>query len=399
MSAPASSSSTSPVHTGPITVLLVEDDEGDALIVREELADAALPVQITWARSIAEAEEHLPGDVACVLLDLGLPDASGLEGLRRLRDRAPDVAVLVLTGHDDEHRGIEALGTGAQDYLVKGAAAGPLLARSIRYAIERRRAERSQLALREANLQARENARLERGLLPTPIVANGLVQVTTGYRAGRRRALLGGDFYDVVQAADGAVHAVIGDVSGHSADEAALGVSLRIAWRTLVLAGRPPAEVLPTLEELLMHERHSAEIFTTLCALRIAPGGDRAELHLAGHPPPILFGAGGAGLVEGRICPPLGVMQPGSWPGTEVSLPPRWALLLYTDGLIEGRVDGQSGRLGSERLAAMVGERTGDDDWRGDPRTLVDGLIGAVEALNGGDLTDDLAMLVIADGR
>jgi DNA-binding NarL/FixJ family response regulator len=358
MSSPASSPSSPPNATTPIAVLLVEDDDGDALIVREELRDAALPVEITWAKSLGEAEEHLPGDVACVLLDLGLPDATGLDALRRVRDRAPGAAVLVLTGHDDEHIGIEALGAGAQDYLVKGAATGPMLARCIRYAIERRRAERSQLALREANLQARENARLERGLLPSPIVPDGDVQVTTGYRAGRRRALLGGDFYDVVQTSDRAIHVVIGDVSGHSADEAALGVSLRIAWRTLVLAGRAPAEVLPTLEELLVHERHTTELFTTLCALRIAPARDRADLHLAGHPPPILFGGGRAALVEGRICPPLGVMQPGSWPGTEVALPADWSLLLYTDGLI-----------------------------------------GAVEELNGGELTDDLAMLVIADGR
>ena len=95
-----------------------------------------------------------------------------------------------------------------------------------------------QAQLGAANLTAEENARLERGLLPRPLVADPAVAVDIGYRPGRERALLGGDFYDVVEAADGTLHAVIGDVCGHDPDAAALGVCLRIAWRTLVLGGR-----------------------------------------------------------------------------------------------------------------------------------------------------------------
>ena len=72
-----------------------------------------------------------------MLLDLGLPDASGLEGLRRLAARADGVALLVLTGLADEHRGAEAVAAGAQDYLVKGQVDGQLLTRAIRYAIGR----------------------------------------------------------------------------------------------------------------------------------------------------------------------------------------------------------------------------------------------------------------------
>ena len=60
------------------------------------------------------------------------------------------------------------------------------------------------------------------------------------YRPGRANALLGGDFYDVVETPDGTVHAVIGDVCGHGAAEAAIGVCLRVAWRSLVLAGETP---------------------------------------------------------------------------------------------------------------------------------------------------------------
>src|SRR3954454_13971696 len=238
----------------PLRVLLVEDDEGDALIVEDLLDDSAATVQLLHVRTLAEALD-VAGGHDCALLDLNLPDTTGIAGLQRLREAAADLAILVLTGLDDERRGIEALAAGAQDYLIKGHVDGALLARSIRYAVERRRAEDAHRQLSLARVQASENARLERGLLPTPLIGDAALEVVAHYRAGRRRALLGGDFYDVVQDAAGAVHAIIGDVCGHGPDEAALGVALRIAWRTLVLSSTADDAVLATLQEVLAAER------------------------------------------------------------------------------------------------------------------------------------------------
>ncbi|MGZ4615393.1 MAG: response regulator, partial [Actinomycetes bacterium] len=79
-------------------VLLVEDDEGDAFLVRELLTDAAPDIAIERVRTLAEAGVLLPGRFDCVLLDLGLPDAAGLEALRMVLEAAPSLAVLVLTG-------------------------------------------------------------------------------------------------------------------------------------------------------------------------------------------------------------------------------------------------------------------------------------------------------------
>src|SRR5690606_18080372 len=110
------------------------------------------------------------------------------------------------------------------DYLVKGEVDGALLARSIRYAFERRRADDAARAMYEAELRAQENARLERGLLPRPVLRDKNVDVVVRYRPGGRRMLLGGDFYDAVETADGVLRVMIGDVCGHGPDEAALGV-------------------------------------------------------------------------------------------------------------------------------------------------------------------------------
>lgn len=391
----------SPSSRFPVQLLLVEDDPGDALLVESLLSDAAPHMEVVRVDTLRTAEEALPGGLDCILLDLNLPDSIGLEGLERMRRAAPDVAIVVLTGHDDEHRGIEALGAGAQDYLAKGTVDGAVLARAIRYAIERRRAERSQQELLEARLQARENARLERGLLPRALVRDPRVALTTGYRPGRRRALLGGDFYDAVELPGGTLHVMIGDVSGHGPDEAALGACLRIAWRTLALAERPPEESLALLQEMLTHERHATDIFATLCVLTVAPERTHGAVFLAGHPPPVLVDARGLRVLDApHVTPPLGFVNPTDWIANPVRFDGDWALLLYTDGLIEGRVGPGPERLGPERLVELL-ERRGAADVAslGDASPLLDELVAEVERLHGEALTDDLAMVLVAARR
>ena len=378
----------------PLRVLLVEDDDGDALLVEELLAAIGASVRLSRARTLAEAEASA-SEVDCALLDLNLPDATGLDGLRRLRAVPHAPAVLVLTGFDDERRGIEAVGAGAQDYLVKGQVDGSLLSRSIRYAVGRRRAELGEQQLALARLHAQENARLERGLLPEPLVDDPSLELASHYLPGRRRALLGGDFYDAVQVTDGRVHAVIGDVSGHGPDEAALGVCLRIAWRTLVLGGRRPDALLDTLETVLLAERHGTAVFTTLAMVTIAADRGSAELRLAGHPVPLLLSDGGvSALTAGHRGPPLGVVDDARWPAQQVELPPDWSLLLFTDGLIEGRTGDGSTRLGDEGLVRLLTESRGRNGTSADG--LLRGVVEAAERLNGGPLADDVAAVLIS---
>ena len=375
-----------------LRVLLVEDDDGDAFLFEELLSMADLDVAVARERTVAEAEARLPSDVACVVLDLGLPDADGLAALHRLREAAPATPMLVLTGLSDTARGLEAVAAGAQDYLVKGRVDGELLARSIRYAVERQRAEVVQAQLTAANMSAEENSRLERGLLPRPLVADPRVSVATGYRPGRERALLGGDFYDVVEVADGTLHIVIGDVCGHDPDAAALGVCLRIAWRTLVLGGLAGDELLKTLEEVLVHERLADEIFATACMVSVAPDRRSAVVRVAGHPLPILVNGGASEVPVPQRRPPLGVDAGIGWSPVSVDLPAGWRLVLYTDGLIEGRTGAGPERLGTGRLVDLVAEGGGAEPGR----ALIDRLIGTAERLNGGDLADDVAVLVVA---
>ncbi|QMU73125.1 PP2C family protein-serine/threonine phosphatase [Streptacidiphilus sp. P02-A3a] len=385
----------------PLSVLVIDDDPEDAESVRNLLAEVASDVRVRWARNLDQASAMLTVDTACILLDLELPDGGGLEGLRRLLRRAPRTAVLAVTGTADVYLGAAAVAAGAQDFLVKQEMDGRLLSRAVRYAVERKRADESQRRLVEAELRGQENARLQRHLLPTPLLEGSGFTFHARYRPGRRRALLGGDFYDAVRTSDGSVHVVIGDVCGHGPDEAALGVALRIAWRTLVFAGLTGEALLGTLQRVLEHERRSEEIFATLCMLAIDPDGEYAELHLAGHPAPLLlrefrppellpYDNGGPAL---GLLPLDGPAEVEQWPPTKVRLGEEWSLMLYTDGLIEGRIGAGTRRLGQEGLIGMIADhqQSGLRD-----ELLIDTAMSEVEDLNGGALADDVAVLLLS---
>jgi len=377
-----------------VPVLLIEDDEADALLVREYLADAGLGVSLSWQQSLAAATPELAAGPVCVLLDLGLPDSVGFEGIQHVLSLAPDAAVLVLTGASDESLGIAAVAAGAQDYLIKGQVDGTALSRCIRYAIERKRANESARKLREAAIRQAEYARLERGLLPVPILNDSSLYHSLRYQPGRDQALLGGDFYDLVELSDGTLHALIGDVCGHGPDEAALGVCLRVAWRTLVLSGHEPSHILSCLQEVLVRERHKPEVFATVVTMSIDISTGGGVMQLAGHPPPVLLGSPPTTLGDGRGGPPLGLFDE-EWPHIPVALGPRWSLMLYTDGLIEGKGGPDRRVLGPEGLLNLINASSPGPSAPGFEDTLADALLKTVERLNGGPLADDVAVLIV----
>jgi serine phosphatase RsbU (regulator of sigma subunit) len=382
----------SPARDDQVQVLLVEDDDGDAVLVGELLREVGAAVVVRRARSLVQAKKLVSG-AACVLLDLGLPDSQGLNGLRQLLQLEPEAAIVVLTGESSEHLGELAVRAGAQDYLVKGEVAGHMLNRVIRYAVERRRAEEAQRALHVAQIRAQENARLERGLLPSPLLTDTRLSVSARCLPGGQHHLLGGDFYDVVETSDGWVHALIGDVCGRGPAEAALGVCLRVAWRTLVLAARPAEEILSTLSELLEHERQDDTMFATLCMTSVQPDRTAGWIRMAGHLPPLLISKDGVAELPTRPAAPLGLSEVRDWPGIPIRLDGSWSILLYTDGLIEGRIGKGSERLGSEGLMDLIRDALGGPDQPGEE--LLDRVIDRVRELNGGDLDDDLAALAL----
>jgi HD-GYP domain-containing protein (c-di-GMP phosphodiesterase class II) len=168
------------------TVLLVEDNPGDARLIAEMLADAAAEMSVEHAETLAAAVARLEAvsDVDVVLLDLSLPDSEGLSTFRRLQVAAPRVAVIVLSGNTNSAEAAQTVRDGAQDFLVKGRVDGELLARAISYAYGRKQ---SQSALHDSEVALlKSNELLKRTVFDFAASVGKIVEARDPYTQGHQ---------------------------------------------------------------------------------------------------------------------------------------------------------------------------------------------------------------------
>lgn len=150
------------IPENPLKVLLIEDNPGDARLITRHLQKSSLPeeaeeLELTHVETLTEGLEHLEESAYdFVLLDLGLPESTGLETLDQVLSHSPELPVVVLTGLDDREVAIEAVKWGAQDYLPKDDLDSAQLLRSLRYAIERKEREAQLEELNRINTLIRD---------------------------------------------------------------------------------------------------------------------------------------------------------------------------------------------------------------------------------------------------
>lgn len=253
-------------------------------------------------------------------------------------------------------------------------------------------ADQAALALANASAE-RLHARLEASLRPTTPIDHPRLMVMTRYRTGEQRLHLGGDFVGSTARGETGLQFVIGDVSGHGPDAAALGATLRSTWKALVLAGAGVSEAVEGMRRMLLTEKTDPTIFATIVAGLVDVAEHEILLVNAGHLPPLLLADGRVTALEAEPSPPLGF--DGSSPAClhRYPLPERWSLFLYTDGLIDVRVaPGSSQRYGEARLRerlAMWADTAPDQQ-------AVDALMAEIESASGGHFADDVAVLVVS---
>ncbi len=151
----------------PLKILLVEDNPGDARLLRELVAEVSVaPVDWSHAERLGEALRRAAQEqFDAMLLDLSLPDSHGFETFTKARAELPELPIVVLTGLDDEGLALRTVQEGGQDYLVKGHVTGRELVRTLRYAVERSRVvgelrektEQLRLSVREAHHRIKNN--------------------------------------------------------------------------------------------------------------------------------------------------------------------------------------------------------------------------------------------------
>jgi CheY-like chemotaxis protein len=152
-----------------LTLLLVEDNPADAALVREYLLGGVLgsSYEMETAETLAEALTVLAGrNIDVVLLDLSLPDSSGLETVRTVIGKHPKAAVVILTGLQDEQTALQAVRYGAQDYLEKRLLSSDMLHRSIVYSVERKKSLREKENILADLALALERIEQLQGMLP-----------------------------------------------------------------------------------------------------------------------------------------------------------------------------------------------------------------------------------------
>ncbi len=242
-----------------LALLLIEDDGADATLVAAHLRAALPSVSLVRVARLGDALDRLATqDIDCVLLDLSLPDGDGLENLEQVRAASPEVAVVVLTGKDDEATALRALQQGAQDYVVKGSLDRAGLARSVRHAVERHAYKR--LLAHQATHDALT------GLPNRVLVAERIAQAVRRQRVAR--SSVAALFIDVDR------FKVVNDSLGHGAgDDLLVAVADRL--RDVLRAGDTAG-------------RMSGDEFVVICAgtsdAEVMGLGDRIRLELRAVP-------------------------------------------------------------------------------------------------------------------
>ena len=249
-------------------------------------------------------------------------------------------------------------------------------------------AERVGLAIAHARVYEREHRiaeTLQRSLLPDRLPQLPGLEVAARYLPAAAEAEVGGDWYDVIPIAGGAVGLVMGDVAGKGLAGASMVGRLRSALRAYALEGHDGGRVVERLNRLLWTEAEESQMATMLYVI-VDPAANVVRWVNAGHPPPLIVRGPEVEFLRGRSSVPLGVLPFPTYEEATAPMEPDSVLLLYTDGLIER--PGEHLDDGLEALAARVREAPADD-----PGALLDHLLATL--VPSGGAPDDVALLTL----
>jgi phosphoserine phosphatase RsbU/P len=250
-------------------------------------------------------------------------------------------------------------------------------------------------ARRVADAAAAQTAALARtlqeGILPPVLPDIAGLDIAARYRPAGEGVEVVGDFYDVFPSGDMTWTFIIGDVSGKGVEAAKVAALARYTLRAAAVTSDDPRVALALLNDAMLRQRPDDDLFLTAAYLRLRLDADgvRGTLSLGGHEPPLLRRADGAiETLDAAAGTALGCVARPELTGLPVRLGPGDQLVLYTDGVLDARRDGE--RFGLARLTALISD--GNDATAA---ALADQVDAAIAAFSDGPLADDAAVLVI----
>lgn len=369
------------------SILIIEDSDVDAMIVQTQLLrDGRFAVERAGSLREGIGRLHVGTLPDAITLDLSLSDSSGLVTFEKIHERFPNEPVVILTSEDEESLAVEAMRSGAQDYVQKSALSGPVLVRSLLYAIERNRRRLVQQRQRAVERELEFAKEIQQHLLPhaSPDIAELDV---AGRTAGAEST--SGDFFDFIDHNDGKWDVVLADVCGHGIGPAMITVGTRRLLRSC-------AELYEDLGDLMtianrgICEDTFQSLFITLFFVRLDPRQMRLEFVGAGHPAFLIDAEGAVNELETEgiptgVDPEYRYRVDGS-----IELDAGEIVLLMTDGVWEASAD-QSQPFGKQRAFELV-HRLRDRS----AEEIASCLIDAVKAYcHPNPIQDDLTAVVI----
>jgi phosphoserine phosphatase RsbU/P len=396
-----------------VRVLLIEDNPGDAKLIEIMLAEETSPLfELEWVDHLRGGLAKLDqGGFGLVLADLSLPDSQGLETFLQLHGRAPNLPIIVLSGLRDTTVAVQAVHEGAQDFLIKGQVNGPLLARAMRYAMERKRMS-EQLGryaedLRSKNAQLEADFNMAREIqqifLPNqyPTIPRGPDPQNSTLTFAHRylsAAAVGGDFFDIFTVGENSAGVFICDVMGHGMRAALVTAIMRGLVEELLPiasdAGRFLSEINRSLHTILRRTR--APLMATAFYLIADPVPGEWRFSSAGHPSPLRLRRNENKIewlkaLDRRHGPALGLFERPTYPTCRCPMSSGDLVLLFSDGIYEVN-DASGEEFGQERLLRSARRHLALPKER-----LLEELISDARAFAGCDAFDDDVCLVAVE--
>ncbi len=338
-----------------IRLCLVDDDEDYFVITRDLLADIpSYKFAITWINTFERALEEIPRSSFDVLVfDYNLGAKNGLDLLRQVLAAGLRAPVIMLTGQGDHTIDLEAMKSGAADYLVKGKVDAVQLERSIRYCMDRfatmeqlrasrdslrRTTQQLEAALAKINEELETARRVQKSLLPQTVDTFRGVEFSGVYLPS---GMVGGDMYDVVRIDDTHVAFLIIDVCGHGVPAALITAMAKISFSRCILKDISPKSIFAQVNAELFRYMPEGRYVTAFLAIVDL---EKKELAFsrAGHPPALLArGPEVEYLSTG--APLVGCFADSQFEEATTPVAPGDTIALYTDGIVES-VNGSNER-------------------------------------------------------
>lgn len=368
-------------------ILVVDDDPfvRDVLTMILEAGGFEVDVAGDGAAALARHGAN-PADL--IISDMNMPAMDGLELIKRVRSRDDDVPIIILTANNQISYAIDAIRSGANDYVLKDENIQDTVSLSVESVLEKHNLRRQNLQLM-TDLRVR-NERMEkerilaqnvqRNILPKRLDFEDL-DICTFYQPSDR---IGGDFFDAWES-KGLVHFLVGDVSGHSISAALIMAVAKGVLQTIGHTMSDPVAIVTAANRMLCDTVSDSAMFLTLVYGIVDRAANEIRMVSAGHNPVLVIDGAGAREIP-STGPVLGWDAADTWEPITCPFPPGASLFLYTDGLTEAR-NAAGDEFGEARLCGLLDGLS--------PAEMVGHTFGEVSEFCGRQFADDLTIFVI----